>query len=322
MQKSNNKAGAEQALIFLGRISLQNGKYSDAEAYFHEAHEIAGKVSNREIEARVLNNIGLLFSHQQKYSQAKEYFDQALHLYQEIGSREGEASALNNLGIIGHVLGQYDTAYFYYEQSLFISREVGAQQDEAIALNNLGEVLAKQQKHTEAETYFTNALIIEKETGARYLEAHTSTMLGFSFLELNKTTKAEIAFLKALSLRNELGQLHLTTLPQVGLACVNHTQERYEKMKEQLNTILDNLDSAKLDGLEDPLNTFWLCFKLLEATNDNRALTLLQKTHQFLLAQGAKIPDLESRQSFLNNVPEHRLILETFELYTVPGSAN
>ncbi len=320
LQKIDDKAGAEQAFIFLGRIELQQGNYATTEKYLQEALKLAKEVGNREVEARVLNNIGLLFSHQQKYSQAKEYFDQALYLYQEIGSREGEGTALNNLGIIGHVLGQYDMAYFNYEQSLFISREVGAQQDEAIALNNLGEVLAKQQKHAEAQSFFIDALTIEKETGARYLEAHTITMLGFTFLELNLVAKAEIAFLNALSLRNELGQSHLTTLPQVGLACVSYARGQHEKIKEQLTNVLDSLDSASLDGLEDPFNTFWICYRLLAALEDSQAIPFLQKAHAFLLEQGTKIPNPDSQRSFLYNVPEHRLILETAEKLNFPGS--
>ena len=180
--------------------------------------------------------------------------------------------------------------------------------------------MAKQQKHAEAQSFFIDALTIEKETGARYLEAHTITMLGFTFLELNLVAKAEIAFLNALSLRNELGQSHLTTLPQVGLACVSYARGQHEKIKEQLTNVLDSLDSASLDGLEDPFNTFWICYRLLAALEDSQAIPFLQKAHAFLLEQGTKIPNPDSQRSFLYNVPEHRLILETAEKLNFPGS--
>ncbi|WP_420644864.1 tetratricopeptide repeat protein [Candidatus Leptofilum sp.] len=311
LEQANSKEDEEQVLIYLGRIEMQQGNFESAEQYYLEGLRISQKIGNREFEANVQNNIGLLFSHQQKYIGAKENFEHALKLYREIGSREGEGTALNNLGIVAHMLGKYEEAYFYYEQSLFISREVGVQQDEAIALNNLGEILAKQQKHADAQTYFTEAIKLEKSTGARYLEAHTITMLGFTLLELELVAKAEIAFLKALSLRTELGQEHLNTLPNVGLACISHASGKLEQASSQLNNVLDSLESTSLDGLEDPFNTFWICFRLLQDIDNLRAQSLLQKANSLLLAQASKIPDENSRRSFLNNVPEHRLIIET-----------
>ncbi|WP_420632073.1 tetratricopeptide repeat protein [Candidatus Leptofilum sp.] len=311
LKQTDDPKGEEIILIYLGRIGMQQGDYINAENYYQTGLRIAQEDGNREFKASVLNNIGLLFSHQQKYIAAKGNFERALKLYQEIGSREGEGTALNNLGIIAYVLGLYEEAYLHYEQSLFISREVGVQQDEAIALNNLGEVLTKQQKHDEAQIYFNQALQIERETGARYLEAHTVTMLGFTLLELGLATKAEIAFLKALSLRTDLGQPHLTTLPQVGLACVSYAMGNRESISAKLNTILEHLNTTNLDGLEDPFNTFWICYRLLAYLEDERATSLLQKAHSLLLEQGAKIPDQISRHSFLYNVPEHRLISET-----------
>lgn len=313
LNKIDDKAGEEQAHTYLGRIGMQQGDYALTEHHYLEGLRIARELGNRKVEADILNNIGLLFSHQQNYMTAKSNFEQALTLHREIGSREGEGSALNNLGIVAHVLGQYQEALFYYEQSLYISREVGTHQEEAIALNNLGEVLAKQHNYTEAEHHFTQALKIEQDTGARYLEAHTITMLGFTQLELELTTLAEIAFLGALALRTELGQTHLSILPQIGLACVNHAAGRLNSQDERLNEILEYLDSANLDGLEDPFNTLWICYWLLNNLEDYRAEALLKKAHDLLLVQAAKIPDETSRHSFLNNVPEHRLILETAE---------
>lgn len=311
LQRLKDRKGEEQVFTYLGRIGMEQGNYEIAERHYREGLKITQDIGNREFEASVLNNIGLLFSHQQKYITAKDNFEQVLNLYRELGSREGEGTALNNLGIVAYVLGLYEEAQFYYEKFLFISREVGAQQNEAIALNNLGEVLAKQQNHSEAQNYFNQALQIEQETGARYLEAHTVTMLGFTLLELNSTTKAEIAFLNALSLRDKLGQAHLTMLPRVGLLCVKRASGKLHAADTQLTDVLNRLESTSLDGLEDPLNTFWVCFRLLQSIEDGRAAPLLQKAHELLLEQAAKIPDKISRHSFLHNVPEHRLILET-----------
>ena len=84
-----------------------------------------------------------------------------------------------------------------------------------------------------------------------------------------------------------------------------------EKTDPQLIDILSRLESASLDGLEDPFNTFWICFRLLQSIEDIRAMPLLQKARTLLLERAAKIPDDTSRHSFLNNIPEHRLILGT-----------
>ena len=311
LQKTIDSKGEEQVYTYLGRIGMQQGEYGLTEEYYRKGLNVAKKIGNKEFEGSVFNNIGLLFSHQQKYIEAKGYFEQALKLYKQIGSREGEGTALNNLGIAAHVLGSYKEAYFYYEQFLFISREVGAMQNKAIALNNLGEILAKQQKHTEALSFLNQALQIEQETKARYLEAHTVTMLGFNLLELKILNKAEMAFLNALSLRDKLGQSHLTILPKMGQLCVKQALGKLQVTDPQLNNVLNHLESSSLDGLEDPFNTYWICYKLLDSIQDNRANKLLQEAQGLLLKQAMKIPNTTSRHSFLYNIPEHRLILET-----------
>ena len=114
-----------------------------------------------------------------------------------------------------------------------------------------------------------------------------------------------------MSLRKELGQDHLAFLPQLGLICIRHALGRLQNNDEDLNTILGFLNKANLDGLEDPFNTIWVCYRILSDLQDHRADGLLVKAYTLLLAQAGKIPDDFSRQSFLINIPEHRLIVET-----------
>ncbi|MCB9006467.1 MAG: hypothetical protein H6656_03680 [Ardenticatenaceae bacterium] len=72
------------------------------------------------------------------------------------------------------------------------------------------------------------------------------------------------------------------------------------------------LDAQTLDGLGDPFGFYWLCYTLLDFYDDPRAPGLIEDAHQRLQMQASSIPDLESRRSFLQNVPENRAIVEKY----------
>jgi hypothetical protein len=67
------------------------------------------------------------------------------------------------------------------------------------------------------------------------------------------------------------------------------------------------MDTAcALDEVDLPRLVELTCHSVLAAAGDPRALGVLTRAHTFLLTQAGDISDATLRQSFLDNIPEHR----------------
>ncbi|MBK8905833.1 MAG: tetratricopeptide repeat protein [Anaerolineaceae bacterium] len=301
------------ALFDLGAIALKQGDYVTSSQLKQQVLHMAQSLNNRHKEAFTRNSLGLLAGHQHDYGLAQMQLSLSLSIYEEIGHRRGIGVVLNNLGTIAHMLGNYEQAQHFYQRSLTIRRETGERQGEAIILNNLGEVFAKQQQFATARSFYEQCLHLEKELGLRFAQAATLYVYAETLIALNKLTLAKENMQAALRLRFELNQAtHHLLPPQLGLAYIAHLNGTHDKAQAGLELVMAELSAQTMDGLGDPFGFYWLCYTLLDYYKDPRAAQLIADAHQKLQVQANNIPDLESRDSFLQNVPENRLIGETY----------
>ncbi len=301
------------ALFNLGEIALKQGDYATSSQLKQQVLQMAQQLKDRHREAFTINSLGILAGHQHEYSLAQEQLEAALSLYQEIGNRRGIGVVLNNLGTIAHMLGQYQQAESYYQRSLALRRETGERQREIINLNNLGEVYAKQARFTEARDFFERCLQMEQALGLRFAEAVTRHVYAETLIALNEFALAEENMRAALDLRRELKQeTHHLLPPQLGLAHIAHLKGDQDKAQMGLNLVMAEFSEQVLDGLGDPFGFYWLCHTLLEYYGHPQAEAVLKQAHQQLQIQANNIPDVQSRHSFLENVPENRLIQEKY----------
>jgi hypothetical protein len=80
----------------------------------------------------------------------------------------------------------------------------------------------------------------------------------------------------------------------------------------QVEEILSYLETGTLDGTEEPFRIYLTCYRVLRASQDPRARTVLNTAHRLLGERTAKISDEELRRSFLDNVAVHREIVSEF----------
>lgn len=79
---------------------------------------------------------------------------------------------------------------------------------------------------------------------------------------------------------------------------------------------------GSFDGTEEPLRIALTCWEVMYASNDARAMGLLESAHAALLAQAAQIADLRLRERFLDAVPHHRAIGRAWAAESASRSAN
>jgi tetratricopeptide (TPR) repeat protein len=152
------------------------------------------------------------------------------------------------------------------------------------------------------------AMLMAQELGDRPVCSDALTNLGHALAGLGRLTDAAEAYRRALELRRELGEHNRAMESLAGLASVSLAQGDAIGAQLQVEQILDHLASKSLDGADEPFRVYLTCYRVLRATNDPRAEEILSSAHGLLEQRASKIGDQELRQSFLENIAEHRAI--------------
>jgi DNA-binding SARP family transcriptional activator/Tfp pilus assembly protein PilF len=304
-----DRSGEGTCLGNLGVVLRNQGDYAGARACYERALAIQRETGDRIGESLALGNLGNVCRDQGDYMSARAYYGQSLHLSREIGDRQGEGLTLENLGLVAATLGDPVQARSYVEESLQIAREVGNRQAESFCLVSLGLLLTYVGDHLSAWEHASQALTLAQKLGERNCEAYAQTILGRALTSLGRTRKATQAFQQAVDLRRELGQRHLALEPLAGLAWALWLEGDLTQAQEHVEQIVDSLETGNLDVLDDALQVYLTCYRVLQAAHDARAATLLHAACELLQARAAAIPDEETRCSFMGNVPSHREIL-------------
>jgi len=77
-----------------------------------------------------------------------------------------------------------------------------------------------------------------------------------------------------------------------------------------VEAVLSYLVENSLDGTDEPFQIYLTCYRVLQAHDDARAPALLAEARQLLDRRAKLLPDEETRQAFLSDVPAHPAIME------------
>jgi hypothetical protein len=72
---------------------------------------------------------------------------------------------------------------------------------------------------------------------------------------------------------------------------------------------------ASFGGVERRALIEWTCYLALNRGEDERAAEWLERAHSNLRAKAEAIGDVSLRELFLNNVPEHREIVASWQAW-------
>jgi len=142
--------------------------HKDALRYYLEALDIWNHCENSQQNiARVLNNIGRVYSNMEMHSDALDYFKKSLETHLAHSSEETPsiATCYNNIAGEYDSMGEYDKAIEYYNQALAIREKIFGSKDYLLSAYNcnIGVVYEKLQDYTKALDYYQQALNIRVE---------------------------------------------------------------------------------------------------------------------------------------------------------------
>jgi len=207
-------AKAQGAHSIVARILMQRGMLALStldvpQTFLQDALRLTRKCANRDLEARVLGNIGVDHMVRGRIFEAKDSMLQALALHKDHKAKGLEGLVMGNLGSVCMTLGDAQESRAWLLDAITIHRELGNRLLEGADLNNLAATLLDLSRPNEAIENAECALqFIEQTNGAR------ERLLCLCYLSianacLDKVDRAETLFKRAQDQPSWFSQSHI-----------------------------------------------------------------------------------------------------------------
>jgi tetratricopeptide (TPR) repeat protein len=298
----------------LGSACWLLGEFEQSKANWEGSLAICREIGDLLGEGKALNNLGLIHRDRGEFIKAKKYYEQSLAITRETGDRLSECVAMNNLGFCLRCLGSYDKAQELLEQALGICGEIGARQAECMVLTNLGMLAHYRGNNEAARNYAQRAIRLSKMLGARRDLTDALLCLGHAWAGLGRYADAAEVYQLAMDVRGAIGQTYLAMDIHAGLAHAALMQEDYPNAQTHIEEILAYLEAHSLDGNDDPMRIFHVCYRVLVALQDSRAKSILEMAYRHLMSRAQQIEEPDIRKTFLETNLAHRYILTEWEM--------
>ncbi len=301
-------------LTTMGVVYRTLGRLDDARAGYTQALELRRGVQDWRGEAISLTQLGNVLYDQGCYSEAYDNFQQATNLFGKVGDVRGEAWSLGCLGSLYWQCGYFEAARSAAEEALAIRRSIGDRRGEAIVMSDMGSALLALGETEAAIDYHAKALDLLRQAGARVDEVETLTCLGIAYEKIGRFDQAGEAHQSAYELRQKLGQTHKEVDNLAGLARMAQQNQDLEQARTLCLQALTILRSGGLGYSRFPFLVYLTVFRILSAVNEqDLARQVLAEAYNALIERSRRITDLLLRESFLERVPEHRELLQTWQ---------
>lgn len=215
--------GESICLMGLAYIHNTRGMNAEARDLAAQAVEISRRGGNTADEVYQQADIGAMYYGDDDLDAARLCFITALDLAKGIGDRQVQADLANNLGVINRDLGRFADALSYFQQTQALDENASVLHAQAQTLYNIGQVLCLQGRPQEAAAQFEQSLALGRSAGSRRVECFASVGLcatsraagdgaaalasGRAALDLARTLKMEDAEGEAL---NALGDVYVS----------------------------------------------------------------------------------------------------------------
>ncbi|HFE65929.1 MAG TPA: tetratricopeptide repeat protein [Chloroflexi bacterium] len=221
-----NRELAAKNLANLGLVYRQMGRVRQSIVCYKEALALFDSLADRKNKVRVLNNLGAACKSLSEFQQAIDYHQQALSLARQLGDREQEGDAIANLGVVYKNLKQYEKAIQYQQKALHIARETGHEYGEMTSLIDLGAAYSENGDPAQAVKFYEEALDKSRILGDLENEGTILCNLGVASMDTGDAAQAIAWYRQALD-------IDVTLENRLGELVTRHNLgEAYEKLGE------------------------------------------------------------------------------------------
>lgn len=309
VRQSGQRARESEILRFLGTTARDLGDRVQASHYLAQALRLNRAMGNRMWEQADLLFLGAVSMERYDYVAALSYLQDALALIKTTGEQGVESRIENAVGFGLAALGQYEAALDHHHHSRRISLQIGDPFQESHALHNLCTVSRKLGRWEMAESYGREALRLGLENKLLDPEACAWQHLGYLFLDVERLAEAADAFARARMGWLALNDTDTAMAAAAGEAEVALGLGQPAVALAKAEVVLAYMVENRLEGVDEPFQLYLSLYRVLQANHDSRAPALLAEARQLLEQRASLLPDVETRRTFLGNVPAHRVVM-------------
>jgi tetratricopeptide (TPR) repeat protein len=274
------------------------GRLEDAIESYAEALVIYRALGMGRLEARALNNMGIVFAALGEYEEALAHYKSALKLDQQLGDRSSIAQKLGSIGRCYVDLGDVDRAESYLGKALEIAEQTADLSAAADAAVSWGQAKMQRGLGKIGLELLERGLSIATENRDRYQEIRALQYIALAHLTVGNPPEAALEIARsatewARKMPMPVGIIHglafqglaLSRLGRhaAGVVCVDDAAAR--------------LEAARPEGVEH-IHRF--CAEVLAAAGKvDAARAALERANTEIDAKAAKLRDPELRKLFL-----------------------
>lgn len=238
-----------EAVIYrrLGELQASLDRYSSA-------RPLVVRSGDRDLEARLLRNLGSLYLHLAKPDRAAEAYRRALELCRQVGDHTCAFRTLAYLGWAEYVKGDVDRALRLLEESLRLNSSAGGEaalRARMFALSSRGAIRASLGRTTEGLEDLRTSLQIARDLGDRRAQAPCESFIGQALLERGDVEGAFETLTRARDLSEEVGDESFRAVTLESLARVAERKEDLVGAADYLERALEILESQRGTLLSD-----------------------------------------------------------------------
>ncbi|TVU55421.1 MAG: CHAT domain-containing protein [Arthrospira sp. PLM2.Bin9] len=188
----------------IGDKQVAGGELKEALITFDRALHKVRVEGDRQLEALILNDIGVVYRNLGNYPQAGHFLNEALTIRQNLNDRQGISQTLINLGALSSSQANYPQAINFYEQALAVlpaEESYGS----AVIFNNMGQIYRALGQPQKALIYFQQAGAIFAQEDDDFAVGITLANMGAVYHAMGDYSQALEFYGKGLAIASEIG---------------------------------------------------------------------------------------------------------------------
>jgi len=313
-RRCGNEAIEAKALAWIGVAAVDRGDKPAAIQNIEEALQLARRLGDESVLSFVLARAAYCYGVLPDIDRAYALYKEQVELDHRLGNRSQEASGLGNLGA-GYVwLGQYKQGRSLTEQARTIDETLGSSRSLAYDLTNLGDIYLDTGDLRKARQLMEQALKVISPSHDTRGKIFTLGDLGRVLLAMGDAPGASRRFTEALDLALSQEMAALACEATTSLAACAVMQGQLDEARKYIHEAWDYLKEHGVIGLNNLSVDYRTCAEVFDALGEEEnARAVLESGHQALMKVADTINVPEWRQSFLENVPNNRALIEMWE---------
>ncbi|MBV7332170.1 tetratricopeptide repeat protein [Chloroflexi bacterium TSY] len=228
-QEAGQKELEARILNSLGIVGMETAVYAQGEKDFHAALQLFVELDKKIDMGNVYSNLAVILGYQNRIEVAVTYAQQARAHHQQAGHRRGYNNTLLILATLTLEQGDFSKALALYEEAAVVCREIDYPTSLAIALISTGTLYLRLGQNELAHPLLTDGLNLARELDAKYVLTAGLDALGYLYLRTRDFLEAVSLFDEGFSLAQEIGAASLMATIQYHQGLLQMVQGNVEQ---------------------------------------------------------------------------------------------